>query len=554
MRSALSLIARVLVIVGTTGVGGSVSVASVGPGPNTSPVARVGAAAPRAQIVSAPAPAESAIAVREQGLALVALSSDVTKGQGFLFLLDGELRILTNFHIINGAHKISAIYRAGGARVSEAKVLLVDPNNDIAVLGVSSEALAEMPRLMQAAKFTLTVCSNQAQGRCLAPTSALSAPDNDIDSILSFDGQELRQTEMQGWITQARLIPDQYISGQYDKIWQLPALSRDGVSGSSFYRGSKLMGLVTKVSRGLENKTFAIPIEALASRVGEMSHSPQKFMPTPLILLASARASGGDTGNGGESSQSPASWLLLNEYCPILKCENRQTTDPFFNALMDSSILIDSQSAFVLMQHNVFQGYLFQAATLAERQRLAEQKADVTILDSHSHRLAPMFEQRRQKVMNLLWIQAYRKVNLTTLENLYPATGTFHDGVFEAYVVGHGTNPKLMATSLAFDEIEYTSGTDAWLNFLFAKQNLRIVIAPDLNSASITNVDRTIGVQLRAAPDSNSMKHVLLSNNGRQRIMFIYNELDLTRLEGLVVDTGSTILRFSLTQPNLGFK
>jgi|GEM_PF-6566917 len=206
------------------------------------------------------------------------------------------------------------------------------------------------------------------------------------------------------------------------------------------------------------------------------------------------------------------------------------------------------------MQHKVFQGYLFQAATLAARQRLAEQKADVTILDSHSHRLATMFEQRRQKVMNLLWIQAYRKVNPTTLENLYPATGTFHDGVFEAYVVGHGTNPKLMATSLAFDEIEYTSGTDAWLSSLFAKQNLRIVIAPNLNSASITNVDRTIGVLLRAAPDSNSMKHVLLSNDGRQRIMFIYNELDLTRLEGLVVDAGSTILRFSLTQPNLGFK
>ena len=66
-----------------------------------------------------------------------------TEGAGSGFVVDEEGRIVTNYHVIEGAQRIEVTFADGA--VVPARVVGVDPINDLAVLQVDPEGLALVP-------------------------------------------------------------------------------------------------------------------------------------------------------------------------------------------------------------------------------------------------------------------------------------------------------------------------------------------------------------------------------------------------------------------------
>src|SRR5262245_50513483 len=66
---------------------------------------------------------------------------EVQAGTGSAFLWDNQGHVVTNFHVVNGAKKISILVKQG--KTVPATVVGVEPKKDIAVLKLSS--IADLP-------------------------------------------------------------------------------------------------------------------------------------------------------------------------------------------------------------------------------------------------------------------------------------------------------------------------------------------------------------------------------------------------------------------------
>lgn len=500
---------------------------------------------------------EAPVAMRWQlGAAVVGLKTKQgAEGNGFLFLYDGSLRILTNLHIIQSD--------SGGTQTSSARTeilvhssLLTQPvfaeldasfaNRDIAVLKLQ-EPWGSSPELIQMAAESLQICSG-ANGPLCFPRASVCNPNQNKEGadeavlfkpLFSNSVTTVRAPLYSGVF--AKCIADEYI-GFYEHIWRVPMVLRRGVSGGAFYRDGLIAGLLTKVTMTMDPVSFAIPIEEIASM---------------LIRRPSVQEARMIMGRGGDVGDGSGSWdagddddWILDPGC--LGCSHFvKVASPFFTVMRDPSLLLDGKQIAILKQ-NAWSGALYQLATAARMQFLNSQQQKPELLSYHQQVVEQLHKERVGTPFNLELVRVWNVQSPGDLQNAHPGIGFANSGVCRFF-----TKPGSSIALLSPDRpIFGTAGNRSWVNLLFSTDDIGFEVSSDLNSLLLWQPSLSGSVQLRRILTPNPARILFQASADKvgqvPRVLFVYSEANLKQLEKIIVETPQKVIEISRTHPIYG--
>ena len=154
-------------------------------------------------------------------------------GSGFIVTIDGQ--IVTNYHVINGANKISAVVQ--GKQFSVEKLIYIDKNNDLAILKID--------------------------GRNFSPVRIGNSEKLEVGSQIYVIGSPmgLENSISEGIISALRIIGSQ-------KIIQITAPISTGSSGGPvFNENGEVIAVATSYLKESQNVNFAIPIDVISQKL-----------------------------------------------------------------------------------------------------------------------------------------------------------------------------------------------------------------------------------------------------------------------------------------------
>lgn len=485
-------------------------------------------------------------------LSVVEVRTANTVGNGILFILDGRLRVLTNAHVIEEGGDIQLKFSTHRIlnQVSVETSLNVD---DLAVL-----VIPDNPELRSIAEHTFQVCTSRPNGLCNEAVKSTFAQEmqnySGEDSLVFFSKGLVTEAKPQTTLRGFEKVEDDYISGTYKYVWLVRALVKDGVSGGGYFHLSEFAGLLTKISKGMQSTAIAIPTEEIARVLTE--HKAATSGPIRL-----AQKTGGDTGNGGgqlneteNKEAEPLHWSLKEIGCSGFRCESQaQIVNPFHDAMTDTSIQVNGQKAAFIYQSN-WTRFLFQSATAPRYNRFVSLKTSFKLFDLNNPAIKKLMDKRQTSFLNVPHLRVWKKTAAATLQNNYPVTGAFHDGIINLYNLDRKLDSsRRMYVGNFGPNIGVGTTADTSFQIVLEEQNQRILVARDLSRIWVGQVDATSGEFMQVQPLMNPVKRLYKSESGQSRALMIYNEADLSRLESLIVDTSDYVYEFTLIDPNTGF-
>lgn len=506
--------------------------------------------------------AEKRIALNvSKGLAAVMIESEVAFGTGVIFSLDGKPKILTASHILQGAKtaRVSGFFSA--MKALSATVERDLPNDDLAVLSIDLPK-SQSVVLQALAQTNLTIC-----------TVGVSCTKNSADLggeevIISASNEKISITHPQNRFDPSRRTDDVYVSGQYPFIWLIGALTKSGISGGAYYRGGHFSGLVSKVSKGLESLTIAIPSEGIAAVLmrGGSATAASEWIPglderpshlrfrRDGVTFDEAMA-GGDIGNGGDPKSPRAgpngdvrTWNISLEGC--IYCGNdvsRAIENPFFEAADKSNPLKINGRPVVALKSS-----RYQEATVPLYNYLRKNQVPFTFVSPSSPELGRLASARSQHPFDLTYFQVWRKKSKDTLEIARPLEGNFHDG----------------ATSLLLDQLTKSDGQKIvispfpsiygavtaknWLEFHYPEGKLQFSVNRDFSKIEILSAGSERQTVLKAQPVTNPVKIFLTApSNESVRALLLYEPNDLSELQTIILETREMVYQLSRCDPIL---
>jgi S1-C subfamily serine protease len=232
---------------------------------------------------STPAPATGGVVavVKQVMPAVVNVVSTTTsgKGEGTGFVVRSDGIVVTNFHVVEGATRVTVLSSADRPARYTARVIGGDPDADVAVLKVDATGLATVP-----------------MGRSSA--LQLGQPVVAIGYALGLQGGPSVTTGVVSSLTRKITVPDQNCStcsnGQrvYGNVVQTDAAINPGNSGGPLVNlAGQVVGINTAgVSAGnAENVGFAIQIDSARPIITQAADHPQA--PVAYMGVSSVDAS-----------------------------------------------------------------------------------------------------------------------------------------------------------------------------------------------------------------------------------------------------------------------
>ena len=172
-------------------------------------------------------------------------------GTGIIVTADGY--ILTNKHVINGAHKVTVILD-DGTSYEDVEVVATDPLNDVAFLKVKDVSDLE------AAKLGDSKTINVGQ-QVIAIGNALGEYQNTVTAgIISGTGRSVTASDGTGYNTET-----------LSDMIQTDAAINSGNSGGPLVNAAgEVIGINTATSTTAENMGFAIPISSVKGMLNQL--------------------------------------------------------------------------------------------------------------------------------------------------------------------------------------------------------------------------------------------------------------------------------------------
>ena len=175
-----------------------------------------------------------------------------SSGSGFAISKDGV--IVTNHHVIDKAQVVKVqITQVGKNKMYDAKVVLSDPKNDLAILKIEDETFTGFDRIPFSIKRRVSDMGTSVY--------ALGYPliDTMGESIKLTDGLISSKMGFQGDITQ----------------YQLSVPVQSGNSGGPLFdKSGNLVGVINAKHRGADNATYAIKSNILANLLELLPNPP----------------------------------------------------------------------------------------------------------------------------------------------------------------------------------------------------------------------------------------------------------------------------------------
>jgi hypothetical protein len=504
------------------------------------------APSPLAAFLAAP-PAERAAKLIETGVAVVNVESDSAVGTGVLFLLDGKPRILTASHVLESQKTALVTGVFSALKPVSARIVLDLPADDLAVLAPADGA-ADPAVLAAIAKASLRVCT-RGESCTLEPADGSDALNTEM--IVTAAAGVPAFVRPQNRYFLGTKVADEYVSGSYPYLWRIGAYTRSGVSGGAYYRAGVFAGLVTKVSRGLQSLTIAIPAEGIAASLRAGSRSGAAWLDGNRLevredgkVIVQAFREGGDVSNGGDDKHptggEPRAWNLLLTGCFYCMGDiKRVIENPFVDATASAHLLIDGSPV------AAFSGRTLQAASLARYRYLRGRHKFFRLESPGSPALERLAERRAARPFDMRFFQVFRKRPGDVLENSRPMEGNFHDGV-TVFLLGLMRGGTLSPYPQIFG-----SNRNGWLELNYPDERLHFRIADDLSSVEILSAGTQGPVSLPARPLANPVK-ALYGGKGGVRALFLYDESDLTRVQSFMIETPEKVYQLNFCHPNVG--
>jgi hypothetical protein len=505
------------------------------------------ATGPLGAFLAAPA-AQRAAKIVETGVAVVSIETDAASGTGVVFLLDGKARVLTASHVLEGAKAAQVTGAATEMKAVAAHVEADLPSDDLAVLALDDGSI-DAASLAAIAQASLRICT--AGATCTAqPATAPGA----AETIVSSSNGTVTLVRPQNRYELARKVPDEYVSGCYPYVWNIGAYTRSGVSGGAYYRAGVFAGLVTKVSRGLQSMTLAIPAEGIAAAL-RAGRPTGQWLPENHLevhdgsdVIVQAFREGGDIGNGGDDRHAPPgseprAWHLLLTGCFYCMDDiKRLIENPFLGAASAAPLVVDGKPV------AAFAGKALQAASLARYRYLRAQNASFQLLPPGAPALAQLSARRAARPFDMRFFQVFKKEPGNVLENARPMEGNFHDGVTVLLI--EGLFQTLGEDMISPYPVINGSKRNAWIDFDYPDFRLHFRVAQDLSRVDVLSAGTQGAVTLPARPLGNPVK-TLYGGNGL-RALFLYDESDLTRAQSFILETRDNVYQLNFCHPNVG--
>lgn len=480
--------------------------------------------------------------------AMVQVKGSELQGNGVLILKNGELRVLTNSHIIKGSPLIN-VYLPHTEEHLRAEVEIDHVRGDIALLKIQPRS----DEYIEIARHVLELCTKSQTGFCQLRPQILNRNYTAEDKILSVQNNVVRRTHLQGTVLGARLIDNFVVEGDYRKVWEIRALDRDGVSGGSYARyDGQFEGLVTKVSRGMQSVVFAIPADEIANSLREVKLA--ELNRTAVVCCA-----GGDPGNGGSTIAEPKPdnnehWKLYKPGCEkLIDCPKvSEIINPFYDALTESPLIIGKKNGTIIRQSNLI-NEVFQSATAARVENLLKLNHSFSLVNSTSPEFKRLQQKRINNGFNLPWLRIWKKLSKNEYENQFPTAGSFIDGVVGLSNVGRKNDKtgRLWVGTFTPIAIEVGSGDRYVFEALFNQGEHRIALGRDLTKIFILSNNNALDT-LTLVPSGHPAKVLFRSATTGAQALLVYHDGDLSMLTTFIIDTNDKMFEFNLQEPNNG--
>lgn len=253
----------------------------------------------------------TAIQLIENGLAIVQVSGTMT-GTGSLIAIDNKIYVLTPSHLIQNTinPEISIKEQYLDAIITEsneiwhfkknkipaqtflAQVIYSNPLDDIALLSLphltTNDDSELYDKLLYIAKLNLHLCSSEKKG-CFDPNN------------YKVSIKKIRHSERLSWIYKQNIFnqflnfangdpqiefidQDEFISGLYSQIIQIPIFGGPGMSGGVLYFNYSFGGMVVKVHYDGYPQAYAIPTDQIYEKLKSLIHLLAKEDINPLQI------------------------------------------------------------------------------------------------------------------------------------------------------------------------------------------------------------------------------------------------------------------------------
>lgn len=175
-------------------------------------------------------------------------------GTGIIVTKDGY--VLTNKHVINGAHKVTVILD-DGTTYEDVEVVATDPLNDIAFLKIKD--VSDLTPATLGDSKTINVGQ-----QVIAIGNALGEYQNTVTAgIISGTGRSLTASDGTGYNTET-----------LSDMIQTDAAINSGNSGGPLVNAAgEVIGINTATSTSAENMGFAIPISSIKGMLNQLTES-----------------------------------------------------------------------------------------------------------------------------------------------------------------------------------------------------------------------------------------------------------------------------------------